>query len=200
LVAEQNAADNAALDKREQELEECFSLFSSMDPLEQDELNNRLDLLDNEVDDMRGYYCQFMDIFSLMAAEKHSPLFSLDTMALPPQLERSPHSQNHINSTVSRPPRKTRPQQHIYSVTITSKRQAHLRTQNRPMQHRHPPHNKPLPSQPYPTPCQRQYLDPRTKPHRKHPPNHNLPIKATVDTGSNARHRISQKAARISQH
>ena len=200
LVAEQNAADDAALDKREQELEECFALFASMDPLEQDELDNRMDLLDKDVDEMRSYYCQFMDVFNLVTAEKHPPLFSLDTMALPPQFESSPHSQNRTNPTVSRPSRKTCPQQHIYSVAVTSNRHAHLRTQNRPMQHRHPPRNKPLPSQPYPTPRQRQYSDPRTKPHRKHPPNHNLPIKTTLNMGSNACRRISQKAARISQH
>ena len=81
-----------------------LALFASMDPLEQDELNNRMDLLDNDVDDICSHYCKFMDIFSLMATEEHSPLSSLDTMALPPQFECSPHSQNHINSTVSKPP------------------------------------------------------------------------------------------------
>jgi hypothetical protein len=200
LVAEQNAADDAALYKQEQELEECLALLASMDPLEQDELNNRIDLLNDDVDDMRSEYHKFMDIFSLMAADKHSLLFSLDTMALPPQFESSPHSQNRINSTVSRPPRKTRPQQYIYSVTVTSNRHAHLHPQNRPTQHRHPPRNKPLPTQLYPTPRQCQHSDARTKPHRKHPPNRNLPIKATLNSGNNARRRISQKAARISQH
>ena len=62
LVAEQNAADDAALDKREQELEECLALFASMDPLEQDEVNNRMDLLDDDVNDIHSHYCKFMDI------------------------------------------------------------------------------------------------------------------------------------------
>ena len=179
LVAEQNAADDATLAKLEQELEECLVLYNSMDPPKQDELNNRLDLLDEDVDDTRSHYCKFMDVFSLVAAEEHSPLSSLDTVALPPQFEHSPHSQN---------------------LTVTSKRHAYFRTQNRPTQHRHPPHNKPLPSQPYPTPRQHQHLDSRTKPHRKHPPNCNLLIETTLDIGSNARHHISRKATRISQH
>ena len=104
LVAEQNAAEEADLVKREQKLEETFVLFNSMDPLEQDELNNRLDLLYEDMDDTHSYYRKFMDIFGLMAAEKNTPLFSLDTAALPPQFECSPQSQNHIFPTISRPP------------------------------------------------------------------------------------------------
>jgi hypothetical protein len=188
LVAEQNAADDAALDKREKELEECLALFASMDPLEQDEVNNRMDLLDDDVDDTRSFYCQFMDVANLVAAEKPSPLFSQDTMALPPQFEYSP--QNRTNSTVARQPRKAHPQQHIFSVTVPPKHRTHFKTQNRPMQHRHPPRNKPLASQPYPTPRQHQHLDSRTKPHRKHPPNCNLLIKTTLNIGSNAHHHI----------
>ena len=154
LVAEQNAADDATLAKLEQELEECLVLYNSMDPPKQDELNNRLDLLDEDVDDTRSHYCKFMDVFSLVAAEEHSPLSSLDTVALPPQFECSPCSQNHINPTIS-------------------KHHPHFRARNRPMQHRHPPRNKPPPVQPYPTPRQCQHSDSRTKPHRKHPPNCN---------------------------
>jgi len=201
LVAEQNAADDAILAKLEQELEETLALYNPMDPLEQDELNNRIDLLDEDVDDTRSLYQKFMDTFNLMAAEKHSSSPSLDTMVPPPpQLECSPRSLNHINPTVPRPPQKTHPQQHIFSVTVAPKHHTHFRARNRPMQHRHPPHNKLLPSQPYPTSRQHQHLDSQTKPHRKHPPNRNLLIKTTLDIGSNARHRISQKAVCISQH
>ena len=145
-------------------------------------------------------YQKFMDMFSLMATEKHSSSPSLDTMVPPLQFKCSPHSQNHINPTVLKPSRKTRPQQHILSVTVAPKHHTHFHARNWPMQHRHPPRNKPLPSQPYPTPRQRQYSDPRTKPHRKHPPNCNLLIKATLNIGSNACCCISQKAVHISWH
>ena len=178
LVAEHNAAADAALDARERDLEEYYTVFNSMDPLEQDELNSRMDLLAVGED-----------------MEKPSSLFSLDAMAPPPPPPPPPHTA----STVPRPPQKTRPQR-IYLVTATPKPFAHFRTQNQPTQHRHPPRKKPPSSQPYPTPRQRQYSDSRTKPHRKHPPNHNLPTKTTLDIGNNARRRISQKATRISRH
>ena len=203
LVAEQNAASNAEFDAREQKINECVALLNSMDPLEQDKLNYRLDLLVDDADDAYIFHRKFMDLVNLMAVEKSSLLFSLDTTALPPQFDCSPDPPPHITSTASarqpRPPQKTR-SQHIYLVTATPKHFTHFRTQNRPTQHRHPPRKKPPPSQPYPTPRQYQYSDSRTKPHRKHPPNHNLPTNTTLDIGNNARRRISQKAARISRH
>ena len=191
LVAEHNAAADAALDARERELEEYYAVFNSMDPLEQDELNSRMDLL--AVGEDR------MDLLAVGEdMEKPPSLFSLDAMALPPQFDCSPDPPHYIDSTVSRLPRKTRPPQRVYLVTAASKPFTHFRKQNRPTQHRHPPRKKPPPSQPYPTPRQCQYSDSRTKPHCKHPPNHNLPTKTTLDIGNNAHRRISQKAARIS--
>jgi len=162
-----------------------------MDPLEQDELKRRIDLLavDEDMDDLCTFYCLFLNALNLMAAEK-SPLFSLETTAPPPP---------HTASTVPRLPQKTRPQC-IYLVTATPKPFAHFRMQNQPTQHRHPPRKKPPPSQPHPTPRQCQYSDSQTKPHCKHPPNYNLPTKTTLDIGNNACRRISQKAACISRH
>ena len=80
LVAEENAADNAALDAWEQELEEYFAVFNSMGPLEQDELNSKIDLLavGEDMDDWRTFYLLFLKALNLMAAEKPSPLFSLE--------------------------------------------------------------------------------------------------------------------------
>jgi len=85
LVAEHNAADNAADNARERELEEYFAVLNSMDPLEQDELKRRIDLLavDKDMDDLHTFYRLFLNALNLMAAEK-SPLFSLETMAPPP--------------------------------------------------------------------------------------------------------------------
>jgi len=111
LVAEHNAAADAALDAREWDIEEYYAVFNSMD-LEQDELNSRMDLL---------------AALNLMAAEKPSSLFSLDTMALPPQFDCSPDPPHHIDSTVSRLPRKTRPPQRVYLVTAASKPFTHFR-------------------------------------------------------------------------
>lgn len=158
------------------------------------------------MDDLCTFYLLFLNARNLMAAEKLSPLFSLDAMTLPPKSDCSPHPPPQVDCSshpphhiASQPPQKTRPQR-IYLVTAAPKRFAHFRTQNRPTQHRHPPRKKPPPSQPYPTPRQHQYSDSRTKPHRKHPPNYNLPTKTTLDIGNNACRRISQKAARISRH
>ena len=200
MVAEQNAASNTDFGAQEQKVKECVALLDSMDPLEQDKLNNRLGLLLDDVDNAYNFHHKFMDLVNLMAVEKSSLLFSLDTMALPPQFDCSSNPPHHTDSTVSRLPRKARPPQCVYLVTAASKPFAHFRTQNQPTQHRHPPRKKPLSSQPYPTPCQCPFSDSRTKPHRKHPPNHNLPTKTTLDIGNNAHHRISQKAAHISRH
>jgi len=101
LVAEHNAASAADLDAREQKIKECVALLDSMDPLEQDKLNNRLDLLIDDMDDAHNFYRKFMDLVDLMAVEKSSLLFSLDTMALPPQFDCSPDSPPHITSTAS---------------------------------------------------------------------------------------------------
>ena len=102
LVAEHNAAADAALDARERELEEYYAIFNSMDPLEQDELNSRMDLLavGEDMDNSRTFYPLFLKALNLMAAEKPSPLFSLDTIALPPQFDCSPYP-HHIDSIVS---------------------------------------------------------------------------------------------------
>jgi len=85
LVAEHNAAENAADNARERELEEYFAVLNSMDPLEQDELKRRIDLLavDEDMDNLHTFYRLFLNALNLMAAEK-SPLFSLETMAPPP--------------------------------------------------------------------------------------------------------------------
>ena len=74
-----------------------------MGPLEQDELNSKIDLLavGEDMDDLRTFYLLFLKALNLMAAEKPSPLFSLDTMALPPQFDCSPDPPHHIDSTVS---------------------------------------------------------------------------------------------------
>ena len=74
-----------------------------MDPLKQDELNSRMDLLavGEDMDNSRTFYPLFLKALNLMAAEKPSPLFSLDTMALPPQFNCSPDPPHHIDSTVS---------------------------------------------------------------------------------------------------
>ena len=74
-----------------------------MGPLEQDELNSKIDLLavGEDMDDRRTFYLLFLKALNLMAAEKPSPLFSLETMALPPQFDCSPHPPPHIASTVS---------------------------------------------------------------------------------------------------
>ena len=102
LVAEQNAASNAEFNAQEQKINECVALLDSMDPLEQDKLNNRLDLLVDDTDDAYIFHCKFMDLVNLMAVEKSSLLFSLETMALPPQFDcpESPHPSHHIDSTV----------------------------------------------------------------------------------------------------
>jgi len=139
LVAEQNAASNADFDAQEQKIKECVALFDSMDPLEQDKLNNRLGLLLDDADDAYNFHCKFMDLVNLMAVEKSSLLFSLDTMALPPQFDCSSNPPHHTDSTVSRLPQKMRPPQCVYLVTAASKPFAHFQTQNQPTQHRHPP-------------------------------------------------------------
>ena len=103
MVAEHNADADAALDAQEWELEEYYAVFNSMDPLKQDELNSRMDLLavGEDMDDSHTFYPLFLKALNLMAAEKPSPLFSLDTMALPPQFDCSPDPPHHIDSTVS---------------------------------------------------------------------------------------------------
>ena len=100
---EHNADADAALDAQERELKEYYAVFNSMDPLEQDELNSRMDLLavGEDMDNSRTFYPLFLKALNLIAAEKPSPLFSLDTMALPPQFNCSPDSPHHIDSTVS---------------------------------------------------------------------------------------------------
>ena len=138
LVAEQNAASNADLDAQEQKIKECVALLDSMDPLEWDKLNNRLDLLVDDMDDAHNFHCKFMDLVNLMAVDKFSLLFSLDTMAPPPQVDCSPPSfpPLHTASTVTQPPQKTCPQC-IYLVTAAPKPFAHFQTQNQPSQHQH---------------------------------------------------------------
>jgi hypothetical protein len=136
LVVEQNAADDAALEEQEWELEEYFALFNSIDPLEQDELEHRMCLLEegDDLDDSCTFYPWFLKAVNLMAAAKPTPSFSLDTMALPPQFNCSPDPLHHIDSTVSQLPQKTC-SQCIYLVTAAPKRFTHFRTQNRPTQH-----------------------------------------------------------------
>ena len=132
-----------------------------MDPLEQNELEHRMGLLgeDNNRNDLHTFYSCFLKAVNLMAAAKPSLLFSLETMALPPQFDCSPDLHHHIASIVSQQSQKSCPPQCIYLVTTAPKHFAHLQTQNQPIQHRHPPRKKPPPSQLYPTPHQHQYSD-----------------------------------------
>ena len=46
-----------------------------MDPLEWDKLNNRLDLLVDDMDDVHNFHCKFMDLVNLMA-ERNPPFYS----------------------------------------------------------------------------------------------------------------------------
>ena len=65
--------------------------------------SNKINLLavGEDMDDLRTFYLLFLKALNLMAAEKPSSLFSLETMAFPPQFDCSPHPPPYIASTVS---------------------------------------------------------------------------------------------------